>query len=103
MAFPMDIPDKELTYRIFFLAMDTGMYFSQVLLKSYPSLRWEQRIANKRFADYGQPLLAGFGAVSLNPVRIAHVIAHGLADGTYTGKRLREVYNIWAQRVGLAS
>jgi hypothetical protein len=99
LVFPMDIPTEELTDRTFSLAMDIGMYFSQVLLKNYPSLRWEQPLGNKRFADYGQPCLVGFGPVSANPVRIGHVFAHGLADKKYTSKRLREVYDYWAQRV----
>ena len=100
LVFPMDIPSDELTNRTFSLAMDVGMYFSQVLMKNYPSLKWEQPLDNKKFADYGQPSLSGFGPVSLNPVRNGgHVFAHGLASKTYTGKRLREVYDYWAQRV----
>jgi hypothetical protein len=95
----MDIPAEELTNRTFSLAMDIGMYFGQVLMKNYPSLKWEQPLGNKRFADYGQPCLVGFGPVSANPVRIGHVFAHGLADKTYTGKRLREVYDHWAKLV----
>jgi hypothetical protein len=95
----MDIPAEELTNRTFSLPMDIGMYFSQVLMKNYPSLKWEQPLGNKRFADYGQPCLVGFGPVSPNPVRIGHVFAHGLADKTYTGKRLREVYDYWAKLV----
>jgi hypothetical protein len=74
----MDIPAEELTHRTFSLAMDIGMYFSQVLMKNYPSLKWEQPLGKKRFADYGQPCLVGFGPVSPNPVRIGHVFAHGL-------------------------
>jgi hypothetical protein len=99
LVFQMDIPAEELTNRTFSLAMDIGMYFSQVLMKNYPSLKWEQPLGNKRFADYGQPCLVGFGPVSPNPVRIGHVFAHGLADKTYTGKRLREVYDYWAKLV----
>jgi hypothetical protein len=99
LVFPMDIPAEELTNRTFSLAMDIGMYFSQVLMKNYPSLKWEQPLGNKRFADYDQPCLVGFGPVSPNPVRIGHVFAHGLADKTYTGKRLREVFDYWAKLV----
>ena len=99
LVFPKDIPAKELTNRTFSLAMDIGMYFSQVLMKNCRSLKWEQPLGNKRFADYGQPCLVGFGPVSPNPVRIGHVFAHGLTDKTYTGKRLREVYDYWAKLV----
>lgn len=100
LVFPMDIPSEELTDRTFSLAMDIGMYFSQALLKNHPSLKWEQPLDDKKFADYGQPCLSGFGPVFLNPVRNGgHVFAHGLASKTKTGKRLREVYDYWAQRV----
>src|SRR6266851_6630039 len=61
LVFPMDIPGEELTNRTFSLAMDVGMYFSQVLLKNHPSLHWEQPTDDKKFADYGQPVLVGFG------------------------------------------
>jgi len=99
LVFPMDIPSEELTNRTFSLAMDIGMYFSQVLMKNYSSLKWEHPLGNKRFADYGQPSLIGFGTVTLNPVAIAVTLAYGLARKTKTGKRLREVYDYWAQRV----
>lgn len=98
-TFPIDIPRGELTSRTFSLAMDIGMYFSQVLVKNHPSLKWEQPLGNKRFVDYGQPSLAGFGPVTLNPVAIAVTLAYGLASKNKTGKRLREVYDYWAQRV----
>ncbi len=44
---PMDIPDQELTNLTFSLATDVGMYLSQVLLRNYPSLKWEQPLATK--------------------------------------------------------
>jgi len=99
LVFPMEIPNEELTERTFSVAIDVGMYFSQVLLKNYPTLKWEQPFGNKKFADYGQPLITGFGPVSVNPVRIGHVIAYGLAKKTYTSGRLREIYDIWSKKV----
>jgi hypothetical protein len=66
---------------------------------NYPSLKWEQPLDNKKFADYVQPCLSGFGPVSVNPVRNGgHVFAHGLVSKTYTGKRLREVYDLSVSR-----
>ena len=82
LVFLMDIPSEELTNR-----------FQRM-----------EREDDRKFADYGQPCLSGFGPVSLNPVRNGgHVFAHGLASKTKTGKRLREVYDYWAQRVQPAS
>jgi hypothetical protein len=101
--YPIGIPREELTNRTFSLAMDIGMYFSQVLLENHPSLKWEQRIASKRFADYGQPLLAGFGPAPLNPVRIAVTLAYGFANKNRSGSRLREVYDVWEKKVRVQS
>lgn len=99
LVFPMEIPGEELTNHTFSLAIDIGMYFSQVLLKNYPSLKWELPVHDKKFADYGQPLLTGFGPVSLNPVRISVTLAYGLASKNKSGKRLRELYDYWANHV----
>lgn len=97
--YPIEIADEELTNRTFSLAVDVGMYLSQVLLKNYPSLRWEQLLDNKKFADYGQPVIVGFGPVPLNPVRIAITLAYGIATKKQTGKRLRELYDYWSNQV----
>ena len=93
------VPTIELTDRTFSLAMDIGMYMSQVLLKNYHSLEWMQPLGSRKFIDYGQPSLKGFGVVSLNPVRIVVVLAYGLADKSVPGKRLREIYDRWTQRI----
>ncbi len=98
-SYPIEIPDDELTNRTFSLAMDVGMYLSQVLQKSNPSLRWQQPLNDKKFADYGQPVLMGFGPVPLNPVRIAVTLAYGLITKKQSGKRLRELYDYWAKQV----
>lgn len=98
-SFPIEVSKEELTNRTFSLAMDIGMYLAQVLLKQCPSLRWEQPLRNENFADYGQPVLVGFGRVPLNPVRIAVTLAYGLVSKDRSGKRLRELYDDWSDRV----
>ncbi|MBM3257444.1 MAG: hypothetical protein FJY98_03950 [Candidatus Liptonbacteria bacterium] len=98
--YPIDIPDAELTNSTFSLAMDIGMYFSQVLRRTHPSLKWEQPLKDKKFADYGQPVLVGFGLVPLNPVRIAVTLAYGFAAKKHSGSRLRELFEYWSSRVG---
>lgn len=91
---------SELTNRTFSLAMDIGMYFGQLMLTNHPSLRWDQRNSNKRFAHYGQPVLVGFeGGVPLNPVHIAVTLAYGLAKKRKSGQRLRELYEHWSTSV----
>jgi len=99
LTFPMAVPREELTDRTFSLAVDAGMYLSQVLLKEHPSVQWNQPFGGKLHVDYGQPVLAGFGAMAFNPVHMMTMLAYGLADKKQTGKRLREVYDIWSAKV----
>ena len=101
LLFPIEVPDKELTNRTFSLAMDIGMYLSQVFLKNHPTLRWDQLFGKKKDADYGQPVLVGFSGVSFNPVWMLVTLAYGLVNKSKTGKRLRELYDIWANMVGV--
>lgn len=98
-AHPIDVPNEELTNRTFSLAMDVGMYLSQVMLKNHPSLRWEQQFGSNKFIDYGQPVLVGFGAVPFNPVRMLVTLAYGLVSKKETGRGLRELYDIWSKMV----
>lgn len=95
----MDVPSEELTNQTFSLAMDIGMYLSLVLLKTHPSLKWEQPLGGKRFVDYGQPSLSGFGRTTLNPVRIVVTLAYELASKKRSGNGLREIFDIWSKMV----
>lgn len=96
---PMDVPNEELTNRTFSLAMDIGMYLSQVLLNNHPSLKWEQPLENKRFIDYGQPVLIRFSSAPFNPVRMVVTFAYGLVSKKKTGDGLRNIYTIWSKMV----
>ncbi len=89
----------ELTIKTFSLAVDIGMYFGRVFLKNYPSLRWTQDFSDKRCIDYGQPVLVEFRGSPLNPIQIMVVLARGLARKTRDGRRLLELYNVWAKKV----
>ena len=98
-SYPIDVSGKELTNRTFSLAMDTGMYLSQVFLQNCPSLRWNQEFGNKKFIDYGQPVLIEFTSAPFNPVRMMVTLAYSLISKTRTGQGLRELYDIWAKLV----
>lgn len=98
LSFPIDIPDEELTNRSFSLAMDIGMYFGRVVLKNLSGTRWDQALKNKNFADYGQPVIMGFGTVPLNPVRIAVTLAYAFAAKEQPGTRLRALYEVWSKK-----
>ncbi|HEU4730907.1 MAG TPA: hypothetical protein VFT22_23590 [Kofleriaceae bacterium] len=95
LTFPIDVPEEQLTNRTFSLAMDIGMYFAQVVLKNLPGTRWDQPFGSKKFADYGQPVIMGFGAVPLNPVRVMVTTAYGISSKKPA--RLRELYDTWAR------
>jgi hypothetical protein len=99
LAFPIEFPNLELTDKTLSIFMDIGIYLGQVLRKNHPALHWEQIINNKRFVDYGYPVLVGFTNAPLNPIRIVNVLAHSIANKTHMGKRLREVHNIWSNLV----
>ncbi len=99
---PQDVVGTHiLTIRSLSIAMDVGMYLSQVFQTNHPSLRWDQPFGSKRFIDYGQPVLVGFGPRGMfNPTHIIIVLASALADHLRTKSRLREIYDIWAKKVG---
>lgn len=93
-------PEADLTNRSFSLAIDVGMYVARTFERNYQQLSWEQFLDNKKFADYGQPVLTGFGPVPLNPIRIAVTLAYGLASGKQTGRRLTEIFDYWSNQIG---
>jgi hypothetical protein len=96
--YPIPTPNQELTNRTFSLAIDIGMYFGQTLRAQHPKLEWQQPLGSKKFVDYGQPVLAGFGTLTLNPVRIAITMAYAIAGRTDDGKWLSDAYDVWSNR-----
>jgi hypothetical protein len=68
-----------------------------VVLKNLAGTTWDQTLKNQRFADYGQPVIMGFGSVPLNPVRIIVSTAYGIASKERGGGRLRELYGTWTK------
>jgi hypothetical protein len=101
-SFPVNIPEDELTNRTFSLAMDLGMYLAETLRAQHPKLKWQQPLDDQKFADYGQPVLVGFGAVQLNPVRIVLNLAYGIAGKKQEGTRLVSLYAYWANQAAKA-
>lgn len=97
--YQIEIPDWDLTNRTFSLAFDIAMYFSAVLCYHYPDLHWEQPLEDKKFADYGEPVLTGFGPLMLNPVGVIVTLAYGIADKQYGSNRLGELYATWSSLV----
>lgn len=98
-SMPIEIPREEMTNRTFSLAMDTGMYVSQVFLTNHPALKWGQQFGNIKGADYRQPVLVGFNPSPFNPVRLLVTLGYGIVSGSKSGKSLRELYDIWARMI----
>jgi len=99
LLFPIEVSGEDLTNRTFSFAVDTGMYLSQVFLKNHASLRWDQPFGNKKFVDYGQPVLEGFGAAPFNPARMLVTLAYGIFGKRKDGSSLRNLYDIWAKMI----
>lgn len=95
----VSIESKELTDDTVSLAVDVGMYLSQVLLKNNETLFWDQHLARKDDVDYGHAVLRGFGKLHFNPVRMAIALAYGIVHGRRTGDGLREIYDIWVKNI----
>ncbi len=96
--FPINISGEDLTNKTFSLAMDVGMYVSQVFLKHHPSLQWSQPFGSQKFVDY-EPVLSGFGKLGFNPVQMMVTLAYGFSTKSKTGGRLREIYDYWSNLV----
>lgn len=92
----VEMEDWELTNRTFSLAMDIGMYLSQVFVKNIPDLKWVLVEKPKNDSNYQQPVLKGTEKLVLNPVSIMVTLAYGFARNNKSPGRLRELYDIWA-------
>ncbi|KGW18140.1 hypothetical protein X896_6230 [Burkholderia pseudomallei ABCPW 1] len=99
MTRPVEIQNWVLTDETMALAVRIGMYYGEVALKNNSLLNWQQQMGSKKLADFGQPVIVGPGAVPLNPVRVANSFAHGLLEGTKTGRQLRDAYDYWSSLV----
>jgi len=99
LVFPTEVQGEELTTRTLSLAMDIGMYLSHVFLKNHQNLEWDQPLGNKKFIDYGQPVLIKFKPGPFNPVRMAVTFAYGLVNKQKMAEDLRNIYEIWSKLV----
>jgi len=97
LKFPVEVPKEELTNKTFSLALDVGMYLSQVFLKQFDDLNWTQTWGRKDSVDYGQPVLSPFQKRVFNPTRMMVVQAYGVSRGSGNSNSLSELFNIWAQ------
>lgn len=98
--FPVEVSGRALTKHSLSLAMDVGIYLSEVLVCNHRCLKWELPLGSKRFIDYGKPVLSGFnGSATMNPTHVATVFAIQLRRGKQAGKHLKHLYYTWSQMV----
>jgi hypothetical protein len=101
---PVEFASWDLTDETKSLALYVGMYYGEVAVRNNPLVKWEHLLSNRKFADYGQPILSGAGIVPINPVRVAHSIAReSITDGKKVGDELRKAYDYWSKLVMPAS
>ena len=98
-SFEIDVPEWELTNRTFSLTMDIGMYLARVFEHNHRNVSWDQPLKNKNYIDYGQPVLVGFGNLTLNPVQIVSTIFYKISKGKGDGHQLRDTYDLWTQYI----
>jgi hypothetical protein len=94
LVFPVEIPDEELTDVTLSVAIDVGIYFGEVVVANIPGTAWSQLVGSKRNADYGAPVILGFGKAVLNPLAMCRTLAYGISRGK--SSRLRELFDVWA-------
>lgn len=63
--------DRSLSY-----AFDVGIYIGECLIHRVSHARWYQPCKFKRNADYGQPMLSGFGSIPISPIAVAQGIVY---------------------------
>jgi hypothetical protein len=93
------IEDKELTDETFSLAVDVGIYLSQVFLRNNKTLFWGQHLARKDDVDYGHAVLLGFGKLFFSPLRMTVALAYGIVYKRRTAEGLRELYDTWVKLI----
>lgn len=89
------IPQDELTGKTISLAIDIGMYLSQIMQKNVENAKWVQKTTAKRSVNFNLPVLSTGGRMVFNPTHLMITYAYGIARGTKKPEGLRELYEIW--------
>lgn len=104
LTIPVEIDDWDLDEVTYSIALDIGIYLGEVLKTHCQQLKWDVVLKDKRFIDYGCPVMTGFGKSVMNPMRICAVMARGIVRGVADAGRLFELYQTWlklAQKVSI--
>ncbi len=98
----VDVEANELTNKTFSIAMDVGMYFGQVVIRSCTGARWCQHATGtKRDVNFGHVVIrTPTCKVELNPVQLMIVLAYSWAANEHDADRLSHLYYIWRDKLG---
>lgn len=94
LRFSVDVSDYELTDQTLSFSADVGIYMALVLKHLRQDLSWGQELKRRDSADFGYPVLMGFGGPVFNPLRIGGVAAQKIINGK--AQPLADLVNIWA-------
>ena len=96
--YPIEVDDYDLTVETQSMAADVGICLAETLRAHHAQLEWTIDLSDRRFIDYGKPVLAGFSSrVPMNAVAIAVVLAYGIVSKRQSGGRLLELYRNWSE------
>ena len=77
------------------ICYDIGIYTGELIIHLDKEIRWVIE-TNKKYADYGQPILMKKGCkLTLNPFRVAKNIAARIADKTNKEDVLQDTFSAW--------
>lgn len=76
------------------LALDISMYFGETLIKRVPGLRWSYQINDKKFDDYGKPVVVGDNKLPFCSSQILLTYLQGFEKNT-DKDRLNEIFKFW--------
>lgn len=91
----VQIPEYDLSNETISLAIDVGMYLSQVMVKNVENLHWKMVSKPLNHIDYQQPVLFGKNKIGFNPVHLVLTYAYEIVENPKGPNRLKVIYEIW--------
>lgn len=101
------VGNRQLTLETEYILRDVGMYLGETFRKNNPQIYWTYYTKPRRDFFVNHPLLKGFVdrtfdkpfEASFEPIHMAHVQASKILKNTSRDTDLRNIYNIWAEKV----
>ncbi|WP_156916221.1 hypothetical protein [Methanolobus tindarius] len=85
------------------IAMDIAMYYGEVFVKNFQSVKWGFITKPKTHVNVNKPVLLGFKEgkydAQMDVMRTVHILSQKVIEGNKTHELLYSNYNIWTQDV----